>query len=88
MTDRIPTLVTPIPARENVRARALRLLIEGRVRVRLVHRERVRVDVRGDSGRIHGVTYTHRRWHCTCEATRPGCAHMRAVWLIIAAESL
>jgi hypothetical protein len=52
-----------------------------------VHRHRVHVEVRGDSGRIHNVMYTNGEWHCTCEARRPGCSRMLAVWLVIASEN-
>jgi hypothetical protein len=85
-TDRTPTAVVPIPNRENAAAKARRLLLEGRIRVRLVHRGRVRVEVRGDSGRVHNVMFTNGEWHCSCEAQRPGCSHMRATWLVIARQ--
>jgi uncharacterized Zn finger protein len=74
---------TTIPSRENATAKSMRLLLEGRVRVRLVHRGRVWVEVRGDSGRIHNVAYQHGRWSCTCPAFGPACSHIRAVWLVV-----
>jgi hypothetical protein len=83
--DRTPTLHVPVPSRENASAKALRLVLEGRLRVRLVHRGRVRVDVRGDSGRLYAVTYTHGSWHCSCRAGHGDCSHKRATWLVIAA---
>lgn len=82
--DRVPTLVVPIPSRENATAKGMRLLIEGRVRVRLVHRGRVWCEVRGDSGRIHNVAFRNGAWSCSCEARGQGCSHMRAVWLVVA----
>lgn len=86
MSGILPHLVAPVPARENAASKARRLLLEGRVRVRLVHRGRAWVEVRGDSGRIHNVAYRHGRWSCTCEARSLSCSHLRATWLVIAEE--
>ena len=63
---------------------ALRLLLEGRVRVRLVHRGRAWAEVRGDSGKVHTVAFTKRQWSCSCQAYGKSCSHLRAVWLVVA----
>jgi hypothetical protein len=85
--DRRPSVTFAIPSgKEGAKAKALRLLFMGRVRVRLVHRHRVRVEVRGDSGRIYNITYTNGEWYCSCPMSRPGCSHMHAAWLVIARE--
>jgi uncharacterized Zn finger protein len=87
MPDRRPSVTFAIPSgKEGARQKALRLLLMGRVRVRLVHRHRVRVEVRGDSGHVYNVTYTNSEWFCTCPGIRPGCSHMLATWLVIASE--
>ena len=86
--DRRPTVTFAIPSgKEGARLKALRLLLQGRLRVRLVHRGRVRVECRGDSGRIYNVMFTHGEWFCSCQAARPGCSHMLACWLIVASEN-
>lgn len=86
VTDRTPSLVVPVPSRESAGAKALRLLLEGRVRVRLVHRGRVYCEVRGDSGKVHAVTFTKNRWRCSCDAGASRCSHVRAVWLVVAQD--
>lgn len=87
VTDRIPTLVVPVPSRESAAAKAIRLLISGRVRVRVVHAGRVYAEVRGDSGKVHSVTFTKSRWRCSCDAGASRCSHARAVWHVVAQES-
>ena len=84
MPDRIPTLSIRVPSRENAASKGLRWLVEGRVRVRLVHRGRVHAEVRGDSGRVHNVRFAQNQWRCTCQAGGNRCSHLRAVWLVVA----
>ena len=83
--DRVAHVVVPIPSKESAAAKSRRLLLEGRLRVRLCHRGRAWIEVRGDSGTVHTVRYVKGRWSCSCEAT-PGtaCSHLRACWLILA----
>ena len=87
MTERTPSLVVPVPSRENAASKALRLLVSGRVRVRLVRKGRVWVEVRGDSGKIRNVRFAQGVWRCSCDAGANRCSHARAVWLIIAQEA-
>jgi hypothetical protein len=71
---------------ETIAAKAARLLVAGRVRVRLAdEHSRVVADVEGDHG-----TYTVRRtaegrWSCPCPAGRHGhdCGHVAAVRLVV-----
>lgn len=87
MTDHRPSVTFAIPSgKEGARQKAMRLLLMGRVRVRLVHRHRVRVEVRGDSGRIYNVMFANGAWHCSCPGLHPGCSHMLATWIVIASE--
>jgi hypothetical protein len=87
MADLRPSVTFTIPSgKEGAQQKALRLLLEGRVRVRLVHRGRVRVEVRGDTGQIYNVMFTNGGWHCSCPMLAPGCSHMRAAWTVIASE--
>ncbi len=89
MTDvvHMPSLVVPIPARENQRAKALRLVLEGRLRVRLVDpaRRRAWVQVRGSSGKLYSVRYDGNEWRCPCQV-RGVCSHLMAAWLVIAQD--
>jgi uncharacterized Zn finger protein len=89
VADRRSTVRIDIPSgRESSAAKALRLLIEGRVRIRIVNAGKVRADVRGDSGTVHRVGYAGGTWTCSCEvpAHRP-CSHRRAVWLVVARDA-
>jgi uncharacterized Zn finger protein len=76
-----------IPSRESAATRARRLLIEGRVAILSVHRQRVFALVRGDSGTTHQVVFTRNHWSCTCPA-RTKCAHVGAVQLVVDLERL
>jgi hypothetical protein len=85
--DQRTSITFAIPSgKEGAAVKAVRLLAQGRLRVRLVHAGRAWVEVRGDSGRIHNVAYRHGKWSCSCEARGSGCSHLRATWLVIAQE--
>ncbi len=60
-------------------------LVEGRVVLDHVDRDRVEARVRGD-GAGHSTGWTRQAgWRCTCPA-RTRCAHLRAVGLVVAVE--
>lgn len=72
--------------RENVDARARRLLTEGRLVVEFARDEVVAATCRG-SGTFHRVGHDPEQgWHCTCEAGgfRRRCAHVLALQLVTA----
>lgn len=84
--SRVPTLTVPIPSREHPRAKAIRLLLEGRLTVLSVHGGRVRAKVRGDSGASHlcGFDPSGRGWWCRCQAGGSGrCSHVAALAHVI-----
>ena len=70
-------------ARENVAAKARRLLTEGRVMVTFAVGNLIEADVRGDSGHVYHVIHSPGKWSCPCEA-RGRCSHVQAVMLIAA----
>lgn len=80
--ERTASLVVPIPSRESAPAKALRLLLTGRVSVLMLHRGRCFANVRGDSGRTYAVIY-RGYWRCECQAGARRCAHRRAVELVV-----
>ncbi|MDP9335242.1 MAG: hypothetical protein M3Q30_18320 [Actinomycetota bacterium] len=77
----MPTLTIPIPSRENVRAKALRLLVEGRVRVLSLDQGRLRAVVRGDAAEYRVSFDRGNGWHCHCPS--PRCSHARAVAMVV-----
>ena len=68
--------------RENARSKADRLLLEGRVLILAVDRNRVRAAVRSD-GAVYTVTAVDDTWHCPC-AARTRCSHELAVMRVVA----
>jgi hypothetical protein len=74
--------------RENAATKALRLLTEGRLRVKRVEGDLVIATCKGDSGRIYDLGFDPRnaQWRCTCEA-RSVCSHLRALQLVTAVGS-
>lgn len=64
-----------------VRAKALRLLATGRVRVLEADRAHARVEVQGDHG-VYVVERHGKRSHCPCPHPGPGCSHARAAALV------
>ena len=79
--DRRPTVTFAIPSgKEGAQAKAVRLLAEGRVSVRLIHRGRLFAHVKGDSA-TYGVIWQRGHWRCECPAGASRCAHVRAVQL-------
>lgn len=76
--------------RENAAEKALRLLVEGRLRVTFVHGDVIFAQCRGDSGEVYAVGHDPAgapRWRCTCPA-RSACSHLRALWLVTAIEAV
>jgi hypothetical protein len=68
--------------REDSRAKAIRILGEGRVTIRRLSDDVIEADVLGDSARLYVVTWTPAGWACPCDAlTR--CSHIRAVQLVV-----
>src|SRR5262245_47409660 len=69
-------------AREDARAKARRLLGEGRVLlVRVVDRD-VDAVVRGDEAAFYRVTHRAGSWSCSCPAVGTLCSHTRAAMLV------
>ena len=73
--------VTPrSSSRESAQLKGRRYLIEGRVRLLLVHGVRIYAEVRGN-GETHHTGFVKGRWWCNCPA-RGTCAHLIAVQLV------
>ena len=78
---------TPRKRRENVREKAARLLVSGRLRVVKVDGPLIVAECRGDSGGLYhlGFDPIRKQWRCTCEA-RTACSHLTALWSVTAVE--
>lgn len=61
--------------RESARAKASRLLIEGRVIVTRCDRDYIEAKVRGE-GAIHSTGFLAGRWWCSCPSIGEGCSHI------------
>jgi hypothetical protein len=64
--------------RENAASKACRLLVSGRVYMRIVNADEVLAAVRGDSGTLYETGFVRSRWRCSCPAVGP-CSHLIAV---------
>lgn len=73
----IPHLVTPVGSRTNVNAKAIEILLERRLTVRLCHRGRIFAECRG-SDTTYELGFTNGRWFCGCE-NKGTCSHLRAL---------
>jgi uncharacterized Zn finger protein len=71
--------------RENVTAKAVRILTEGRISVIRVDPDGVLALVRGDTAAIYTVTFNGTRWDCTCPALGR-CSHAFAVQRVVVTE--
>lgn len=80
--ERIAHLVVPIPSREPAQAKAIRLLISGRVRVKLVRAGRCWARVNGDT-EVYEVGCSRGRWHCSCIGYGDRCSHIKAVQMVV-----
>lgn len=78
------TTVAP-KRRENVREKAERLLVSGRLRVTLVYIGQINAECRGDSGEVYHLGYHDEVWRCSCPA-RTACSHLHALWSVVAVE--
>lgn len=74
-------------SRTNVRDKAARLLLQGRLRVVKVDGDLVVAECRGDSGGVYSLGFDPkvRQWRCTCEA-RTACSHLHSLWAVTAVE--
>lgn len=71
--------------RETARARADRLLLEGRVVLQQVQPGIVRSTVRGE-GRLWHPAYSHGRWSCDCPVRSDQCSHLIALRRVTAVD--
>lgn len=84
MAELIPTLTVPLPSRENVQCKALRILLERRLTVLFVKGDRIFAECRGTDS-LHQLGYQRPvrggrpRWWCSCEARGETCSHIRAL---------
>ena len=67
--------------RENKQDKALRYLVQGRLRVVRVEGDLVQAECRGDSGRAYELGFFNGRWTCSCPA-RTDCSHLIALWRV------
>lgn len=76
---------------ESAADKAIRLLIEGRLMVKVVRPETgfVHVQCRGDSGQVYdlGRDPTSGEWRCTCQEMKGKCSHLRAAQLVVVMPS-
>jgi hypothetical protein len=77
-------VITPVSGRVSAKVKAIHLLAEGRVRVRLVDDAgRCRARVMGDSGVWRVSRAPGGQWRCTCPCWNDGCSHIRATRLVV-----
>ncbi len=75
-------VVTPTSGRPSARVKAAHLLVEGRVRLRLVRAGRCWATVNGDTA-VYTVGCSRSKWFCDCECVGPKCSHIIAVQAIV-----
>lgn len=75
------TLPLVVASRENVRSKAARYLIEGRVSVLYCNGSSARAAVRGN-GHLYDVSYERGHWTCAC-AARGTCSHITATQQVV-----
>jgi uncharacterized Zn finger protein len=68
---------------ENSRAKARRILAEGRVMIHCVEDGRVVASVRGDAAADYSVRLDAGVWSCSCPAVE-SCSHAQAVQFVTA----
>lgn len=71
--------------RETARAKADRLLLEGRVMLVEVTRYGVVAKVRGE-GTVHTARFSFGTWSCTCPARTDACSHLYAVRRVVVVD--
>ena len=71
-------------SRENVQTQGRRYLVEGRLRVTLVHAGRVQATCRGQ-GDLYQLMYAGGGWWCSCPALSL-CAHLVALQLVVVGD--
>ena len=69
--------------REPKQMKAIRLLVQGRLRVLRVDSEFIAAECRGDSGVVYSLGWRDQRWTCSCPA-RTDCSHLNALWAVCA----
>ncbi|MDP9337027.1 MAG: hypothetical protein M3Q30_27445 [Actinomycetota bacterium] len=80
--DLRPSITFSVPTRESATVKAVRLLVQGRVRVSLVRAGRCWATVNGDTS-TYSVGCARGQWHCSCPAYGRRCAHIRAVQAVV-----
>ena len=76
--DRVPTLVMPVGSRENVASKAIRIILERRLRILLVKGDRIYAECRGTDAMYH-LGLDRGDWWCHCPNTTRNCSHIRAL---------
>jgi hypothetical protein len=69
--------------RETKWHKAMRLLIQGRLRVLRVDVDFIAAECRGDSGEVYRLGWRGQRWTCSCPAMTD-CSHLAALWAVCA----
>jgi uncharacterized Zn finger protein len=70
-----------VASRESAQTKGRRYLIEGRLRLLLVHGARIYAEVRGN-GETYHCGHVKGRWWCECPA-RGTCAHLVSLQLVV-----
>lgn len=71
--------------RETARAKATRILTDGRLVVTCVRFGRITSTCRGE-GHIWHQTWPAGQWRCTCPATSQDCSHLLALQRVVAVD--
>ncbi len=79
--DLRPSITFSVPTRESATVKAARLLVQGRVSVRLVRAGRCWAVVNGDHG-VYETGCSRSRWFCSCDCYGARCSHILAVQAI------
>jgi hypothetical protein len=60
------------------RIEGIKLIVSGRIFLRIVNAYEVVAAVRGDSGELYEAGFVRSRWRCSCPSVGP-CSHLMAV---------
>jgi hypothetical protein len=78
----VPSVVVPLRARENVRSKAARYLLEGRLTIVHVDGDLVSARCAGQ-GSHYELGHDHGRgWFCSCPSVR-SCSHLTALQTLV-----
>lgn len=77
MGDRVATLTIPIESRASVEAKALRIILERRLTILLVAKNRIIAECRGTE-QVYHLGWVRGQWWCHCDGHNR-CSHLAAL---------